>query len=356
MFSEIKKSPHMAVVTANEGRAAQRDVYVPPDQMGMAHFSHLSPDRQQVLIVEMRRGWTPCRLVPFDGSSSGREVGPDPGHCTAAAWSPDGKWMYFTADTGQGLHIWRQLTDGGKPEQLTFGPTEEQGIAVSPDGRSIYTAAGTTLNSVWIHDAKGDRQISGEGSASHPVLTADGRKAYYGVSQRGANELWVADLETGRSEPALPGIQIPLGWSVSPDGKTVGYRDDKLNLWVAPLDRSSSPRNLSINQTTGVSLDNSGHIFYAVPEGAEHYLYRMNLDGSDRQKAFSQLLLGAWSVSPDGKWLATTPGGRIVKIYSSDGDPVAVCTHCAAGWAADGASLLINFPVLAGRWTKRTQA
>ena len=90
----------------------------------MAHRSYLSPDRKQVLVVEMdARSWLPCRLVPFDGSSPGKPVGPAPAQCTDAAWSPDGKWMYFSANTGSGVHIWRQRFPDGTPEQVTFGVT-----------------------------------------------------------------------------------------------------------------------------------------------------------------------------------------------------------------------------------------
>ena len=45
----------------------------------MAHYSYLSQHRQSVLVVEMTdvHAFTDrCRLVPFDGSSSGRLVGP----------------------------------------------------------------------------------------------------------------------------------------------------------------------------------------------------------------------------------------------------------------------------------------
>ena len=46
---------------------------------GMAHRSgHISPDRKWALSSQKwtrRRGWMPCRLVPFDGSSEGQPVG-----------------------------------------------------------------------------------------------------------------------------------------------------------------------------------------------------------------------------------------------------------------------------------------
>ena len=113
LFSEMTgHGAQMSIVASTESRASQRTVYAPADN-GMAHRSYLSPDRRQVLVVEMGfNGWLPCRLVPYDGSSAGKPVGPAPAQCTDASWSPDGKWMYFSADTGSGVHIWRQRLPG----------------------------------------------------------------------------------------------------------------------------------------------------------------------------------------------------------------------------------------------------
>src|SRR6202011_1017426 len=142
LFSEIKMGDHMAVVAAEESRMGARDVYVPADEPGMAHRSFVSPDRKWVLLVEMDRDhlWLPCRMVPTDGSSPGRQVGPAGGGCTFAAWSPDGKWMYLTSNAVGANHIWRQRFPDGAPEQVTSGPTEEEGIVMTPDGRSFVTA------------------------------------------------------------------------------------------------------------------------------------------------------------------------------------------------------------------------
>ena len=102
MFSEIKTGIHMGIVTAMESRTDSRELYLQPNEHAMAHYSYASPDRQSVLVVEMigAHAFTErCRLIPFDGSSAGRQVGPQ-GACTAAAWSPDGEWMYFGATVG----------------------------------------------------------------------------------------------------------------------------------------------------------------------------------------------------------------------------------------------------------------
>ena len=165
---------HMGIFTATESRSEQRTVYMPASVDGMAHRSFLSPDGDWVIVVEMDAGgWLPCRLVPFDGSSPGRRVGPAPAQCTFAGWTPDGKWMYFSANTGNGFHIWRQRFPDGTPEQVTSGATEEHGISFAPDGKSFVTSVGESQSALWIHDSKGERQITFEGYAYLPSFSAD---------------------------------------------------------------------------------------------------------------------------------------------------------------------------------------
>src|SRR5262249_44726667 len=111
LYSERREQDHMGIVAAAvSGPTASRDVYFPADIVGMAHRSYRSPDGRSAIVVEMGGGgqWLPCRLVPFDGSSAGRPVGPMKAACTGAAWSPDGSWMYFSANNGNGFHVWRQ--------------------------------------------------------------------------------------------------------------------------------------------------------------------------------------------------------------------------------------------------------
>ncbi len=145
LFSEIKDQRlHMAIVTADESRAGSRDLYVPPHERGMMHRSYPSPDGKRMLMVEMNeRGaltgavWRRSTAIR-QHSRSARPVVRVP----FAAWSPDGAWMYFSSNSGGVFHTWRQRFPDGQPEQITSGPTEEEGIAMAPDGRSFITAVG----------------------------------------------------------------------------------------------------------------------------------------------------------------------------------------------------------------------
>ena len=229
LFSEIKEGLHMVVVTTDEGRGRSRDVYSLPGSRSMAHHSYLSPDGQWVLIVEMdsRGDIQPCRVVRFDGGgehSTGGAATDVP--VFRGAWSPDGKWVYLTVKSDE-FHIWRQRFPDGQPEQVTSGPTSQEGVAMAPDGKSFVTSVGSQDSTVWVHDKAGDHQISSEGNALSPTFSADGKRLYFLMSnaQRQSFELWVKDLATGKMEAVLPGY-TPSSYSVSRDGKQVAFCDE----------------------------------------------------------------------------------------------------------------------------------
>jgi serine/threonine protein kinase len=349
LFSEIKTGIHMAVVTATQSRTDSRDVYIPPRERGMAHRSALSPDRKWMLLSEMDNGgWLPCRVVPFDGSSRGKAIGPPRAGCTYVSWSPDGNWMYFNSDAGGRFHLWRQRFPDGQPQQLTSGATEEEGIALAPDGRSLITSSGLQDSTLWVRDARGERQVSSEGFAQYPQFSADGKKLYYLVRRHGVSgsfsegELWVADLTMDRVERLLPGFVVN-GYAISPDTKSVAFSAiDKGHsyLWVASLDLRSSPRQFpSPVDEDQPYWDSAGQLYFRATEGKLNFLYRMNADGSDRAKAVADPILSLESVSPDGKWAVVTqpaegdPSIREVALPIAGGAPVTICRgYCVPVW------------------------
>jgi serine/threonine protein kinase/Tol biopolymer transport system component len=372
LFSEIKKGIHMAIVTATESRAEGRDVYVPPTEPGMAHSSYISPDRKWVLVVEMdATSWLPCRLLPFDGSSPGRPVGPPNGRCTSADWTPDGRWMYLTVDVGDGSHAWRQRFPSGKPEQMTSGTTEEEGIAMSPDGRSFVTSVGTVQSSVWVHDQRGDRQLTFEGyatfgqAAARSYFSPDARKLYYLVRQEGAREfedgeVWVTELDSNRAERLLPGFTMG-DFDISVDGKRVVFTrreaNGKIQLWLASLERRFPARRISTSEFNErrPMFGPAGDVFFLAFEPGGRALYRMKEDGTERQRIRPDAReVGLSSVSPDGEWIAVRsfqPSGEEVggklpyDAYPVSGAaPVRICQGCRfVRWSPDGRFLYFSF-------------
>jgi hypothetical protein len=156
--------------------------------------------------------------------------------------------MYFSAEVKGEHHLWRQAYPNGQPEQITFGPTEEDGVAVEPSGRSLITSLGVHESAIWFHDARGDRALSSEGEVvnwtSPPYFSADDKFLYFlKLHQRVGSEpeLWRVRMESGKSEAVFPGISMH-DYDISPDGKEVLYSSassDGRELWWAPLDSSS---------------------------------------------------------------------------------------------------------------------
>jgi len=365
LFSEAGKA--MKIVTAGESRANERDVYVPKGT-AMAHRSYLSPDSKWVLVVEMDESasWMPCRLVPFSGGSEGRQVGPIPSACTEAAWSPDGRWMYFAANAGNGFHLWRERFPDGVAEQITFGAPEERGIAVAPDGKSLVTSVGSQQSTVWVHTLKGDQQVSMEEFAYLPSLSLDGHTLYYLVRKNAgkplSGELWLSDLNSSHKEQLVPGISIAR-YSVSPDGKKVAFtRADSgshSGIWIWSLDRHASPRQLQTAEADTPIFARNGEILFSMKEGAFNYIFRMKEDGTDLRKAIPDPIDRLISLSPDDRWIVTaTASGssdrpQIVFGYPMQGGiPRVLCRVCAVGsgeidppivsWSFDQKSMYID--------------
>jgi eukaryotic-like serine/threonine-protein kinase len=369
VFSEVidrLEGNHMKVVAAEESRAGEHDVYVPSPRGAMAHRSFPSPDGKWVILSEMtdRGAWLPCRLVPADGSSRGRPIGPPGRACWFAAWSPDGRWMYVDSNAGGAFHIWRQrFTEGAAVEQVTAGPTSEQGITMASDGRALITAVGLDQRSVWIRDSSGERQISLEGHASQATFSPDGKTLFYVVETAGAYELWYADVSSGRTEALLPGFPLGGGgihqlYDVSPDGRQVLVHavdhDGKQRLWLAPVNRRSPPTPIPNVEGDSPVFAPNGDIYFRGREGSYGYAYRVRQDGSGLTKVIDYPVITTNGISQDGKWLIayaryTRPGqepeGATMAFPLEGGPGIRIfgpSSLTPLAWSKDGRQLYLS--------------
>jgi DNA-binding winged helix-turn-helix (wHTH) protein/Tol biopolymer transport system component len=359
LFSAIRSGLHMGVVTGTAGRSDLHDLYFPAHERGMAHYSYASPDRKRALVAQMdeQGGWAQCAIISLDGSFPPRNIGPE-GACTSAGWSPNGAWMYFAAQVAGQSHLWRQRFPNGNPEQITYGPAEEEGIAVEPDGRSIITSVGIQESSLWIHDEHGDRLLSSEGeiantSINPPSFGADGKTLYYLLRRPAANagaELWRVDVESGVGEAVFPGVAM-VSYDISPDGHQVVYQTEDRGasqLWLAPVSRDAAARRIANSGQNSPHFGPNGEIFFRFSEGNFNYLGRMNADGSGRSKVFPVPANDFRAISPGKRWVvvaAKRADGRGVGEFAFplDGGPsVLLCsTYCWPTWSPNGNFLYI---------------
>jgi DNA-binding winged helix-turn-helix (wHTH) protein/Tol biopolymer transport system component len=356
LFSQIKTGLHMQLVTATDRRENLRSVYLPQHERAMAHYGRLSPDGQSVLVVEMgpTGGWVRCRLVPFDGSSTGMPIGPD-GPCLSAAWSPDGRWMYFTAVINGASHVWRQRFPSGEPEQLTSGPAQVGGIAVSPDGRSIVTSLGIPESGVWLHSTEGERLISPDGYASQLSFSPDGRFLYFGLRHAVSDmsrELWMTDLTSGMSEPLVQGFFI-TSYDVSPDGAWIvfGVRPPSgpSEIWIASRNHATPPKRLTSAGEDSPSFGVGGDIVFRQSDGHNNYLFVMAADATRRRRVMPGPILELRGMSADRtSVLVSVPVEQTQKMdefaVPIAGGPLRrICPAiCGVGWSADGGRMYVR--------------
>ncbi|HTL45415.1 MAG TPA: winged helix-turn-helix domain-containing protein [Vicinamibacterales bacterium] len=351
LFSEFTSGIHMGLVTATDTRADLRRIYLPAHERGMAHEGSLSADRRWVLVVEMGPdgGWQPCRLVPFDGRSSGAPVGPPDSHCTSAAWSADGRVMYFAASTGLGSHIWRQRFPNGPAEQLTDGPQEEQGVALSADGRSLLTSVGSEVSELWIRNESGERLLSSEGFAQGPSYSSDGGTLYYmlgDVATGRPSELWAFDVNSGKGRPIVQGF-LMRSYDVSEDGRTIVFSaragDGRSELWLASADHSFAPQRLSSSGSDSPFFGSAGRIVFRATDGKANYLFEMDSDGSHRRKVRAEPIIELMGRSRDRRWVVSMvpakagPPVATVLVPLEHGDEQRVCPAlCSVKWSPSG--------------------
>jgi Tol biopolymer transport system component len=288
-----------------------------------------------------------------------------------AAWSPDGAWMYLSANPGGNSHIWRQRFPDGQPVQLTAGPTDEHGIAVTPDGRALITSVGLTSSTLWITDARGARQVPTESNPSLPGLgpsaaiprgsyySPDRRKLYYLIKQSvGATfldgQLWEADLVSGRTRRILRGFTV-ASYDVSADGSQVVFSAADVNgrprVWLASLDGADPPRALSPSNDDSPLFGPSGEVFFRRSEDGANFLYSMNVDGTGVRRVAGPVL-AFQSVSPDGRWLVAftpvkdEPDVSVAALAhpTAGGAPRRICNQCKASWSRPGSHLYLSFP------------
>jgi DNA-binding winged helix-turn-helix (wHTH) protein/Tol biopolymer transport system component len=367
LFSEMRGGIHMGVVTSTVTGGARRDIYFPAHERGMAHYSYPSPDRRWALVVEMSGNgdWAPCRLVGLEGQGAAKLVGPA-GACISAGWSTDGAWMYFSAVVEGRSHLWRQRFPEGAPEQITFGPAEEGGVAVEPAGRALITSVGVHQTAVWIHDGGGDRQLSSEGEVEwsiSPLSFSPDDSAIYYLLRRGEGssaELWRTVVDSGKSEAVFPGIAM-IAFDLSPDGKQVVYATaapgGTTQLWLAALDRSVPASKVGAPGGRWPRFGPRDQIFFEETEGNANYLEQMNADGSNRSKVVPYPIAEFQGVSPGHRWVMVavprTPERDVPAVLAVplDGGPARhMCaSYCSPRWSTDGKFLFI--PVEDPSWT-----
>jgi hypothetical protein len=121
----------------------------------------------------------------------------------------------------------------------------------------------------------------------------------------------------------------------------------KPRLWVARLDRSSSPIEIPNVEGESPKFGRGGDIFFRHLEGTSTFVYRVHSDGTGLQKVRAEPVLVLYSASRDGRWIAAwapLPGNGppANQAFPLDGGPpIQIGPFLFLTWSLDGRYMLI---------------
>ena len=242
----------------------------------------LSPDQGKVAFTSDRDGKTQIYVMNADGTEV-RQLTRDDAekgilrYTSTLSWSPDGKWIAYTALVGEKADIFTIKSAGGDPVNLTGNPADDLLPAWSPDGKKIA-----------FHS---DR---------------DGTPQIYLMDANGSN---VQRLSGGS------GVDVPAGWS--PDAKQLLFYSNRDGNWEVYIMKADGTEQVNLSNNS--ASDNSPafspdgrQIAFRSNRDGRWQLTVMNRDGSDQRNISNG--------EGDDNWLTWSPDGTQIYVSSTRGD------------------------------------
>jgi Tol biopolymer transport system component len=214
-------------LAAADGSAPQQLTRGPGSGQGSPNWS---PDGKTIAFDSFGEGFQwHIWLIDADGGTP-RQLTSHSGNQHVPVWSRDARWIYFSADEGGTLNIWRVPVGGGPRQRITDSGSGKFACETS-DGRHVLYQPKEADSALLAKPLAGGpvRQVAG--CVKHSAFGVGAQGVYYVPCDAGANPpLEVTDVESGRTR-RLGTLEMyendnnapALGLSISPDGKSILY-------------------------------------------------------------------------------------------------------------------------------------
>ena len=289
-----------------------------------------------------------------------------------AKFSPDGRWLAFTANYDGEYDVYVMPVEGGPPRRLTYNPGADLVIGWHPDGKRILFRSGRQhpmgVPEFYLVSRDGglaekvpiDRGALGSyspdgGKLAYNRIATEARtwKRYQGGM---APDIWIADLTGGTFEKITDWVgtdDFPMWW-----GQTIYFDSDRedgtLNLYAYDT-TTRQTRRLTHYTEYDVKYPSlgAGRIIYQL--GGDLHLYDvasgadaiLDIDvNSDRAPMRPELVavaprVGSFSLSPAGERVLLEDRGEILNLPVKDGAWFDVTRASGsreknAAWSPDG--------------------
>lgn len=170
------------------------------------------------------------------------------------AWSPSGKFIYFSSYRSGGINIWRAPVkeDGtlnGSLQQVTTGAGQDVEVAVSPDSKRLAYATLRQNADIWRlpvssqtglatgtpeavisttrEDSRGAWSPDGNMVAFNSDRSPDEKRIAFFSSRSGSPNIWEVEIATGTLKRLTSSSGVNVNPFYSPDGKLIAYQSDQ---------------------------------------------------------------------------------------------------------------------------------
>ncbi|MBC8070041.1 MAG: PD40 domain-containing protein, partial [Deltaproteobacteria bacterium] len=304
-----------------------------------------SPDGKHIAFTSDRDGADNIWILPVAGGTPTQVTREDFRLLNSPSWSPDGKFIvarkHFTAQRSLGSgEMWLYHAAGGKGVQLTEKPNDQKDVgepAFSPDGRYLYFSQDDTPGPVFDYnkdpyagiyvikrldreDGRIETFVGGAGGACRPTPSRDGKRLAFVrrighrtalvVHELGSGAERVIDYGLDRDMQetwAIHGVYPAMAWTPDDEGLLFWAGGKLHRVGVADAKRTEIPFHVADTRTTVEAL-------------------RFPIEV--HPKRFHTKMLRGVQVAPDGKsvvyqalghlWIRELPGGKPKRLTRDD--------------------------------------
>ena len=313
----------------------------------------ISPDGTRVAFISHPIGGDEGNVEVVDASRQRRTLSSGWMSIQGAAWSRDGREVWFTATKGGGLRAVWAVTMTGVERLVYRAPQRLMLEDIAPDGRVLLS--GTTMRSETIFGSvsgKTQRKLTWFDWANALSLSRDARLLAFTESGEGAGDKYGVYI---RPTDGSPAIRLADGSAqpISPDGKWVAaFKVDGTSLQILPTGAGAVrvPDVAPIERVIRARWfpDSQRLLLVGHEKDKKDRTYELSLAGGAPKPVTPEGVVAVQAtspMSPDGKWLVVAETGGARKLFPMDGGPLREFglrgDDAIAGWLADSRAILV---------------